>query len=83
MPHIKIYSTSWCSFCQAEKRFLDQHNLKYEDVDVEADDTQAREMVKLSGQMGVPFTVITAADGHQTTILGFDQPRLAQALGLT
>jgi glutaredoxin 3 len=82
MPHIKIYSASWCSFCQAEKRFFDKHNIKYDEVDVEANDAEAREMVKLSGQMGVPFTVITADDGRTVSVLGFDQPRLAQALGL-
>jgi alkyl hydroperoxide reductase subunit F len=83
MAHIKIYSTSWCAFCRAEKKFLDQKGLTYQAVDVEADENEAREMVKLSGQMGVPFTVITHDDGNKVGILGFDQPRLVQELGLT
>jgi glutaredoxin len=81
-PHIKIYSTSWCAFCRAEKKFLDQKGVKYEDVDVEADEAAAREMIKLSGQMGVPFTVITRGDDTKVGILGFDQPRLVQELKL-
>jgi glutaredoxin len=74
---IKIYSTGWCSFCKAEKRFLDQQGLKYEDVNVETNPAAAQEMVNLSGQMGVPFTVITHPDGRQAGILGFDQPNLS------
>lgn len=79
---IKIYSTSWCAFCRAEKKFFDAHKVKYEDVDVEADPAAAQEMVQLSGQMGVPFTLITHADGRRVGILGFDQPHLSAELGL-
>jgi glutaredoxin len=79
---VKIYSTSWCAFCRAEKKFLDTKGIEYHDVDVEADEKEAQEMVKLSGQMGVPFTVITHGDGTQVGILGFDQPRLTQELKL-
>jgi glutaredoxin len=83
MPTIKIYSTSWCAFCKAEKQFLDGKGVKYEDVNVETDEAAAHEMIHLSGQMGVPFTVITKDDGTKVGILGFDQPRLVQELALT
>jgi glutaredoxin-like YruB-family protein len=82
MDKVKIYSTSWCAFCRAEKRFLTAKGVKFEDVDVEADQKQAAEMMKLSGQMGVPFTVITKKDGSTVNILGFDQPRITSELGL-
>jgi hypothetical protein len=39
-------------------------------------------MIDLSGQMGVPFTVIQKDDDTEEHILGFDQPRLVAALGL-
>jgi glutaredoxin 3 len=81
-PTVKIYTTSWCAFCKAEEKFLDQHGVKYEAVDVEADPAAARQMVKLSGQMGVPYTVITKPGGVTTSVLGFDQPRLEAELGL-
>jgi len=82
MPQVKIYSTTWCGFCKAQKRFLDDKGVKYEDVNVEDDQEQAREMIRLSGQMGVPFTVITHDDGSKIGILGFDQPRLVRELGI-
>ena len=37
-------------------------------------------MIKLSGQMGVPFTMITKDDGTKVGILGFDQPKLTSEL---
>lgn len=82
MPNVKIYSTTWCAFCKAEKKFLTDKGVKFDDVNVEEDEQAAHEMVHLSGQMGVPFTVITKDDGSRVGILGFDQPRLTQELGL-
>jgi mycoredoxin len=83
MTHIKVYSTSWCSFCRAEKAYLDANGVQYEDINIETDDAAASEMMHLSGQTGVPFTVITEANGNRVGILGFDRPRLEAALGLT
>jgi glutaredoxin len=80
MPKVKIYSTSWCAFCRAEKQFLDEKGVKYEDVNVEDDQAAAEEMVKLSGQMGVPFTTIKHDDGRLVGQVGFDQHWLADQL---
>ena len=82
MPNVKVYSTTWCAFCKAEKQFLTEKSVPFEDVNVEQDEQAAHEMVHLSGQMGVPFTVITKDDGSRVGILGFDRPRLSQELGL-
>lgn len=83
MPTVKLYTTNWCAFCKAEKKFLTDKGVKFEDVNVEEDEQAAHEMVHLSGQMGVPFTVITKDDGSRVGIIGFDQPRLTQELSLT
>jgi glutaredoxin len=80
--NIKIYSTGVCAYCHAEKEFLKEHNVPFEEVRVDLDADAAEEMIKLSGQMGVPFTVITNNDDTEEHILGFDQPRLTTALGL-
>jgi glutaredoxin len=80
---VKVYSTSWCTFCHAEKKFLDSKDVKYEDIDVEADEQAAKDMVKLSGQMGVPFTQITHDDGTVAGVVGFDQAWLISELKLS
>ena len=79
---ITVYSTGWCGFCQAEKRFLDEHALQYEDIDVESDPQKARELFELSGQTGVPFTVVEYSGEKTFHVLGFDQSKLVEALGL-
>ncbi|HVE81064.1 MAG TPA: glutaredoxin family protein [Candidatus Dormibacteraeota bacterium] len=82
MPKVKIYTTATCKFCGAEKEFLAEHNIAFEEVAVDTDQKAAEEMVKASGQLAVPFTVIQKNDGSEEHILGFDQQRLSQALGI-
>ncbi len=82
MSQIRVYSTSWCAYCKAEKRFLDEKGVKYDDIDVEHDEAAARFMVETSGQMGVPFTLITHDDGTQVGQVGFDQEWLTTQLKL-
>jgi len=82
MAKIKLYTTATCAYCRAEKAFLAAHNLDFSEIHVDQDQTAAEEMFKISGQLGVPFTVITQDDGTEIGILGFDQPRLSAALGI-
>ena len=82
MPKIKIFSTSWCAYCRAEMRYLDDNNVPYEHVDVEKDPKEAEEMINLSHQQGVPVTLLTREDGTSEVKIGFDQDWLATELGL-
>lgn len=65
---ITIYSTTHCPYCKMAKEYFSQHQIEYKDVNVELDDEAAAEMIKKSGQMGVPVIDI---DG--TIIVGFDR----------
>lgn len=82
MANITVYTTTTCPYCKLEKEYLDSKGIKYENVFVDKDSKAAEEMVKISGQMGVPFTVITKEDGSKETILGFEKDKINQALGL-
>ena len=81
---IKIYSTAWCAYCKAEKAYLTEKGIKFEDVDVEQDAAAAEEMVNLSGQMGVPVTVIRheGKEDEPVVAVGFDQAWLDKELKL-
>ena len=82
--NVKIYSTTTCVYCKAEKAFLDEKGVSYESVMVDDDQALADELLELSGGLSVPFTIITE-DGDDTKtekILGFDQARLVATLGL-
>lgn len=81
--NVKIYTTTTCPYCKAEKEYLDSKGVKYENVFVDQDPKAGEEMVKVSGQMGVPFTVITGGDGKQEYILGYDKAKLDASLNLT
>jgi glutaredoxin len=83
MPKVKIYSTGWCAYCKAEKQFLTEQKVEFEEVNVEEDAVAAKEMVDLSHQMGVPVTRITHEDNTVAFQVGFDQDWLAEQLKLT
>jgi S1-C subfamily serine protease len=55
--------------------FLSQRGIAFEKKDVSQNSSYADEMVRTSGQMGVPVTII---DGQ--TVIGFDKRRLEQIL---
>ena len=73
-----IYSTPTCHFCHAAKEFFKEHNVEYEDFNVAEDAQKRKEMMDLTGQMGVP--VITIGDD---VLVGFDESKLRQLLGIT
>ena len=75
MVKIKVYSTKTCPWCIKLKEYLKEKKIEYEDIDVGADQKAAEEMVKKSGQMGVP---VTDVDGK--IIIGFDQEEIEKAL---
>lgn len=77
MANVKIYSTPTCPYCKMVKQFLGENNITFEDVDVSSNQTAAQEMVKKSGQMGVPVLDI---DGQ--IVVGFDKGKIKQLLGL-
>ena len=73
---IKIYSTPTCPYCKMVKTYLSSKGIAYTEYDVSTNQAALSEMVKLSGQKGVPVVVI---DGQ--IIIGFDQARIDSLLG--
>lgn len=80
--NIKIFTTTTCPYCKMEKAYLDSKGIKYENVFVDHDEEAAKKMIEESGQMGVPFTIIIKDDGTEVKILGFNKPKIDEALGL-
>lgn len=74
---VTIYSTTNCPYCKMAKEYFTQHNVEYKDINVEADEAAATEMIHKSGQMGVPVIDI---DG--TIIVGFDRGAIDETLHL-
>ena len=74
---VKIYSTPFCPYCAMAKDFLKKNGVKFEDANVQEDRKAAMEMIKKTGQSGVPVIEI---DGQ--IIIGFDREKLIEVLGL-
>lgn len=80
---ITIYSTKTCAHCISLKRWLDEKSVKYTEYRVDENPIAAQNMVRLSGQMGVPFSTIEYDDGKQEKILGFDRPKFESVINAT
>ncbi len=75
--NVTIYTTPTCTWCTTIKRHLDHHGIRYREINVAADQKAAEEMVKKSGQQGVPQT-----DINGQIIVGFDKTRINSLLGI-
>jgi len=74
---IKVYSTPFCPYCVSLKDYLKEKKIDFVEIDVSADQKECDEMIKLSGQIGVPVVNI---DGK--IIVGFDKEAIDNALNL-
>ena len=76
-PRVIVFSTPTCSYCNMAKQYFRQKKVRFRDVDVSRDPIAARDLVRRSGQMGVPVIDIGGK-----IIVGFDRPKIDQLLGL-
>ena len=51
---IRIFIKPYCPWCHKAMRWLDEHDIEYEKVDVIADEAAFDEMVRISGQELAP-----------------------------
>lgn len=76
-PKVILFTTPSCSYCRAAKKYLRQRGVRFKDVDVSRDSRAAKDMVKRSGQQGVPVIDIGGK-----VIVGFDRTKIDRLLDL-
>lgn len=76
-PRVIVFSTPTCSFCNMAKQYFRQKGIKFKDVDVSRDPAAARDMVRRSGQQGVPVIDIGGR-----IVIGFDRVKIEKYLSL-
>ena len=55
MPPVKIYTKSWCPYCQSAKELLTQKAIAFEEIDIERKPEQRSVMIEqASGRTTVP-----------------------------
>ena len=74
---VTIYTTPYCTYCKMAKEYFKSKGIEYEEHDVMSDVAKREEMVKKSGQLGVPVIDI---DGK--IVMGFDKPKINEYLGI-
>ncbi len=72
-----IYTTPTCSWCRTVKSYLKKNHIVFREVDISRDEKAAQNLMRKSGQMGVPQTDI---DGR--IVVGFDKAKLDAILGI-
>ncbi len=75
--NVTVYTTPTCTWCNTIKRHFQENGIRYREVDVSRDRKAAEEMVRRSGQQGVPQT-----DINGEIIIGFDKTRINSLLGI-
>ncbi len=76
-PRVIVFSTPTCSFCNMAKKYFRERGIRFKDVDVSRDAAAARDMLRRSGQSGVPVI-----DINGKIVVGFDRPKIDKYLGL-
>ena len=76
-PRVIMFSTPTCSYCKTAKQYFRQQGVRFKNVDVSKDPAAARDMIRRSGQQGVPQILV----GNKI-IVGFDRPKIDTLLGL-
>ncbi len=72
-----IFTTPSCPHCNHAKRYLRERGIRFRDVDVSRDPAAARDMIRRSGQQGVPVIDIGGK-----IVIGFNKAEVDRLLGL-
>jgi glutaredoxin 3 len=75
VSQVILFSTPSCSWCKRAKRYLKENRVRFKEVNIERDSKAAQDLVKKTGQTGVPVIKIGSR-----WIVGFDQPRIEREL---
>jgi glutaredoxin-like YruB-family protein len=74
---VVVYSTPTCPHCNSLKDYLKRNQIAFRDIDVSKDQKMAQELVRKSGQQGVPQTEINGK-----IVVGFNRPKINELLGI-
>ena len=75
MSKVLLFSTSTCSWCRRAKRYLKERGVPFKEIDIERDTDAGRDIVRKTGQRGVPVIKIGSR-----WIVGFDREQVDKEL---
>lgn len=74
---VKVYSTPTCPWCDVAKKFLSDHNIEFETIDVSQSQDVLMELIQKTGSTGVPVIEINGE-----YILGFNKNAICEKLNI-
>ena len=74
---VVVFTTPTCSWCRHVKQYFRDKKVRFKEIDVSKDERAGKDMVRMTGQQGVPVILI----GNRP-IVGFDKPQINKLLGL-
>lgn len=80
---VKLYTTTYCSYCRAAKQFMDEHDISYEEIDLSADtDLRLKISESAGGYRMVPMIFVGEKfiGGYQELVGLFQSGELAKIL---
>ena len=75
MSKVLLFSTPTCSWCRRAKCYLKERRVAFKEVNIERNPDAARDIVRKTGQTGVPVIKIGSS-----WIVGFDKERIDKEL---
>ena len=72
-----MFTTPTCSHCHSANRYLREKGIKFKEIDVSRDQKAAQDMVRKTGQQGVPQLWI-----NNRPVVGFDRNKINRLLGI-
>ena len=77
---ITIFTTNTCAYCGMVKKFLDMKGKEYKVVNLDKHPERQEEVLKMSGALTVPVTIITKQDDSKHVVVGYNLAQLAPAV---
>ena len=75
---VTVFSTATCPWCVKVKDYLKKNKIPFRDVDVSKDAKAAQDMIRKTGQQGVPQIWVGSS-----AVVGFDKVKLDKLLEIS
>ncbi len=74
---IVVFTGPGCTWCDKVKSYLKRNHVSFKEVDVSRSSSAQRDIIRMTGQMGVPVVLIGSK-----TVVGFNKSKIDKLLGL-
>ncbi|TET20107.1 MAG: NrdH-redoxin [Candidatus Cloacimonadota bacterium] len=74
---VVVFTTPTCSWCRRIKQYLREHKIAFKEIDISKNQQAARDIVRKTGQTGVPVILI-----NNRPIVGFNKSLIDRLLDL-